>query len=537
MHWMLGLLACLSLMGDGEPEAAEGWSCRWISNERLPARGFQVTRARGLEHYSHGLTPAGEPVVQTYGLDAFGYIVLSRTAPEVRRFIAGERVHVKGVGVARRDEAGDYVEVLVDGMEGPEPVALALLNSGELIALQPDGKLLHIFRGGSVVISELPVDDYTGMVAAPISFGSGEALVVSSVKLGVRILELVQRGSTYALSAELALVHGEGFEVSKLLCDYEHAVVYAFDGNRKTWEIGCNESSEETSKAVLDAPTRFLRMFAIARPLEQGDEAVPALRAMFASTDAEIDQFTTDNGRRAGIWALGRLAREKEETRASARLLLEECLKHDMAFVRALAVRALDVSFGMKAPDFTSILEDPAPSARREAAFAVGRAERTTSAPALLAALKLWDDAPLRFTIHQALQRVGGYSVVAARILEDYNPEWHDELFLILDLREKGAADALAGIALFPEAHYTLRARALRQLSRLDADEVAWDGRTVAEEAYEDALGDVSPLVRLVAIEALERRASESALSRASEVLARETNADVREALTRLIER
>jgi hypothetical protein len=536
MSWFVPILACLPLLVDGELQVAQGWQWEELPRDQVP-------------------TPPGAPQIEAdsglgafiHGLDGFTYAIVLAPGGGVRR--GDQAALVQGAGVVRFDDM--LLETFADGMSSP--VALELLDSGELVVLEMTGELRHAVRGSrhdelglppAITLSE---GTYTSLLHAPAVFGFGDGLLVASVEGGVQALEILQRGSTFVLGAEHPLITPaeDSTYALTLLPDERNRRVVVRSGE-SSWSLAPVQPATLPEyrpvsfgymhgagrcELHFDSPERFMRRSTV-ESLDEEDWDLCheyASRALLPGT--KFVYIRSGTGFRAGLHAI----RRKPLAQDPANLV--KFLAHNSSAVRSEALRMLSDLPGDTPPNIDAFLADPAPTVRREAAFTIGLSERRASAPALLAALKLWDDAPLRFTIRQALQRVGGYSVVAARILEDYNPEWHTELFLILDLREKGAADALAGIALFPEAHYTLRVRALRQLSKLDADEVAWDGRTVAEEAYEDALGDVSPLVRLVAIEALERRASESALSRASEVLARETNADVREALTRLIER
>jgi len=524
----------LALFLGGDPEAREGWRLEAVAaGEPSPA-----------EHGPPALEADSEFGQVIRGLDGFDYAIVK--APGGRVWRKDQEVQVRGAGVLRYNDG--LLEVYADDMR--DPVALELLDTGELVVLEATGELRHAARGsrhgsgGLPAVVKLAPGKYTGLVHAPATFGVGDGLIVSSLDGAVRTLEIIERGSTFVVSAERPLLlpsDEEPVEVTGLSIDETRGCLVVSASDQRSWRVSPLEpavlperkpfhlrfSHGDDWNLHFDAHERWLRRDAIESL--HGDLAIEVvLGALREGRHA----FDSENARSACIWLLGRsVSGEDEEAEIVAHFL-----ENDSSSVRALAIRVLSDSFLDVLPDLDPLLADPAAGVRREAAYVIGLSGRTASAPALLAALKLWDDAPLRFTIRQALARVGGFHVVAVRLLQDYNPEWQNELFLVFeDTRDPRAADALAGIATHPEAHHTLRARALRQLAKLDAGKARWDGRASALEAYTGALSDLAPSVRLIAVAALEIHADEAALERASEVLARERNAEVREALERLL--
>ncbi len=289
----------------------------------------------------------------------------------------------------------------------------------------------------------------------------------------------------------------------------------------------------------LDHPALAERMRAQQALIRRGAEALPATLAALA------DPSTPPLALRHLVWVVDGIAGGTPEGDIS----LIAALKLPSAEARAQTARALGERSCKAALDaLIADLDDPDPTARLQVVNALGRLGDPAAAQALLPILAN-PDRFVAFTARQALRRLGDWNAVG-RGLDSADPKIRAGALATLEGIEAGpAVEQLARVAADPSRPSEERALALDSVALVRRKAVPWDGKwwgtrpsqsppparvadwagtPTASKAIHAALADSAAPLRRAAVAATRSTALTDALPTVRDLLARDTDAEVR---------
>jgi len=445
-----------------------------------------------------------------FGYDGFLYIAVGDKGIPKATGKDGKSITLEGGGVIRVRPDGSDLEIVSSGERSP--MSVAITAQGELFSLGNDDdsrawpcSLTHHIVGGRYGYpfefqarwpSVLPiVAGYRGGAGAqglayeedalPDEY-RGNLLFCDWGLQAVLRFELKPNGATFrAVQHPSIVTRGpvDDFRPFALAIDPESGDLWLADWGYNGWSAStpagriyrlshrkarrlapAPPAKESVAELVrtLDHPALAMRMNAQRKLAARGEEAVEALAGRLRSKGPET-------GCRHALWALDAI--DGETARKAIRLTLIDLRPGLRAETTRWAGIRSDI---LSSQALQSLLGDPEPLVRREAAIALGKLGDRRAGPALYASL-IDSDRFVAYSVREAIRRLKIWDVsMLADVLQD-PARSTQALLLVRDVHEVPVVEAL--LKVLTESHSPALRRAIVDiLAELYFERAPWDG-------------------------------------------------------------